>query len=271
MLRIIPGIILTALVSTVSVFPGTDFPERAVSLSPSITRQMIDLGLGDRLVGVTSYCPDYGHRARVVGTLMNPSIEKILSLTPDIVLFSEEDSAIQKTSRIISAGMKCKMFPSNTDFRTLCNNYIDLAELFGRKELGEHKVKLYNNELKKISRRGAMTAVFLVSQRPLVTVSGKSYIGSILEDAGLKNAFQGLGTPYPVVSAEAIVRTRPDIIIVMNEGPAFITELLNGFSFPAVINRRIVQISDENIAYYTPSDYIASVKQISAIAGSRLK
>ncbi len=65
-----------------------EHPKRLISLAPSVTETLYALGLGDRLVGDTDYC-DYPPEARQkphVGALLNPSLEKIVALKPDLVL-----------------------------------------------------------------------------------------------------------------------------------------------------------------------------------------
>src|ERR1044071_8624450 len=65
-------------------------PQRIISLAPSVTETLFALGLGDRVVGVTSYCdypPEVAHKEKV-GDTLRPSIEKIVALKPDLVIAS---------------------------------------------------------------------------------------------------------------------------------------------------------------------------------------
>ena len=63
-------------------------PQRIVSLAPSITEILFALGVGDRLVGVSTYCdyPPEATRIDAVGTFLQPNVERILAKRPDLVI-----------------------------------------------------------------------------------------------------------------------------------------------------------------------------------------
>ena len=63
-------------------------PQRIVSLAPNVTEILFALGLGDKVVGVTNFCnyPEEAKQKEKVGMLLNPNIEKILTLKPDLVV-----------------------------------------------------------------------------------------------------------------------------------------------------------------------------------------
>lgn len=84
-------------------------PRRVVSLVPSLTESMFDLGLGDRLVGITDFCV---HPAEKVATLprvggtKNPSVSQILSLQPDLVLVNREENTQASYDSLVEAGLR---------------------------------------------------------------------------------------------------------------------------------------------------------------------
>nr|HPM35774.1 helical backbone metal receptor [Spirochaetota bacterium] len=78
---------------------------RIVSLSPSITRMIIDMGKSDILVGITPFCPVVKN-AELIGNSIIPSMEKIISLNPDLVIMSIEDETMIKNEQIKCAGIE---------------------------------------------------------------------------------------------------------------------------------------------------------------------
>src|SRR3990172_9356618 len=84
-----------------------EHPVRLISLAPSITETLFALGLGDRLVGETDYCqyPPEAQKKPHVGPILNPSLEKIVSLKPDLVLGSAEANRRQTAGQLERLGI----------------------------------------------------------------------------------------------------------------------------------------------------------------------
>ncbi|MBI4874857.1 MAG: ABC transporter substrate-binding protein, partial [Acidobacteria bacterium] len=75
-------------VAALAVMQLTAAPRRIVSTAPSVTEILFALGLGERVVGVSTFCryPAAAAKLPKVGTFINPSIEPILALKPDLVI-----------------------------------------------------------------------------------------------------------------------------------------------------------------------------------------
>jgi ABC-type Fe3+-hydroxamate transport system substrate-binding protein len=82
-------------------------PERIISLAPSITETLFALGLGDRVVGITSYCnyPPEAAQKEKLGDTMRPSIEKIIALKADLVIASTSSQLEQFVSSLDQVGV----------------------------------------------------------------------------------------------------------------------------------------------------------------------
>ena len=84
-----------------------DHPRRLISLAPSITETLFALGLGDSVVGDTDYC-EYPPEAKLkphVGPILNPNLERIVALKPDLVLGSPEANRRETADRLGSLGI----------------------------------------------------------------------------------------------------------------------------------------------------------------------
>ena len=240
---------------------------RIVSLSPSLTDQVDDLGASDMLAGVTMFNPEYRGNAEVLGSYVSPDIERIIRLRPDIVLVSDEDS-IQTSLLAGRFGLRCFRFGRVFSFEDICLNYMELAGLIGRSGYGRRKLESYRARLGRIKKPERIPrVVFLVSARPLITVSGGSYINSIINFSGGQNLFEGETGPYPILSVESLVTRDPDAVITMNIGDRdYITHIFKDYRHLRFARKNnIFAAGDSSIPYYSPERYVESVEQFSAI------
>mgnify|MGYP001244307973 FL=1 len=245
-------------------------PLRIVSLSPSITRQIADLGAGNLLVGITEGALRPELKSESVGSYMSPNLEKIISLRPDLVIISEEDAYIQKAPLLKQFGLRVVELGKNSDFESMCANYKKLAAMIGQGETAEEKLAEYRARLERIVKPAEPPGiVFLVSVKPLITVSEGAHVSSIISDAGGVNVFSKAKTAYPILSLESLLLSRADAIIVMNrEDVDHLYVLIRGFSnTDFAMNNNIFTTGDEIIPYYTPHDYTVSVEKIASIIG----
>lgn len=249
----------------------TTAARRIVSLSPSLSRMLADLEASEMLAGVTSF-DDFRDRAQTVGSMVRPNAELILSINPDLVIFSEDDGSVQAVDSLSSAGLRVRRFQKSRSFDDIVAHYLTLASIVGRERIAVNKIEGY------ISQRNAEVArprssyrprvAFLVSVKPLIAASNTSYIGAIIRDAGGECAVRSGGALFPILSLESLVTSDPEIVIVMSDHKAdweSCRRILAPFTDMA---RKVRGITPSHVAYYTPSDYIQSVKLIRAVIES---
>ena len=268
---------LVAAVALIIIYTGDDEGHgpcdpgnvrKIVSLSPSITREIIDLGAEEMLAGVTSYHPPMKKKVPVVGTILHPNVEAILSLGPDLVLYSDEDSAVQHAERLAAAGLCSVPLGRNRSFDEICENYKRIAELIGERDAGRKKISRYRAILKaaRVQEKRCTVAVF-IAHAPLVAAAEGSFVGEIIADSGGINVVENMGIGYPILSAEYLVAVNPDVILSIMPGAAgFFASLSgSGAGLKAVRNGNVYSIDERHLAYYTPGDYIAAVREIAAL------
>jgi iron complex transport system substrate-binding protein len=243
--------------------------KKIISLSPSITKQIIDLEAEDRLIGVTSFHPPIKKKISIVGTIVQPNIEKIISLSPDLVLFSKEDQAVQFPEMLSAIGIKTVSFSKNENFMNITNNYLELGNLIGQKDLALKKIKSYQSGLEstQLHIKDRKKILFFLSHHPLISVSQKSFINGIISDAGGINVLPALKNPYPLINLEMIVNLNPEIIIsLIPESKFFFNNILKDYSeIIAIKKQNIYTLPEKFICYYTPKDYLAAKNQIEGI------
>ncbi len=265
-------IVIFLLISCGSETPVSSYKDvkvtRIVSLSPSITAQILDLESPDLIAGVTTYSPPLPHKAEIVGNITNPNIEKIILLKPDAVLYSVEDAAVQRTEQLAALGIELFSFRKNADYRTICDNYKTLARIIGKEELAEKKLALYNRKLEEIKIKSENlkkpSVAFFVSQEPLITVSGESFISGIINDAGGDNSYSSMEKAYPLISAESLIIIKPDIIIsMMPDAEVFFRKILSAYKLgESGLFYNIYSINPDLVALYTPENYIHSAEKV---------
>jgi iron complex transport system substrate-binding protein len=187
---------------------------RVVSLSPAITDIVSFLGEGKRLVGVTVFCKGKVCRGKErVGGIVNPNVEKIYSLKPNLVL-STTLTPKRELELIKRLGIEVKTFRlvSLKDLRKAVDG---ISQIFGREKEGETLISKLERESKRfLSCLKGKKVVVIVSNRPFYAAGRNSYLGELLSFAGALTFPNGSFLP---VSAEGIESLKPDLIIVVGK------------------------------------------------------
>ncbi len=193
--------------------------ERAVSLAPSITESIFAVGAGDRLVGVTTFCnyPGEAEKVAKVGDTVNPNMETIVALKPQVVFVSTASQIENFTWALEAQGIA--VFVSNP--KTLDDVFADLRRLgamFGTEGAAAERLNLLQARMMDVDEavRGKQrTRVFLqISKEPLFTVGAESFLTGIVARAGGVSVTADVPTGYPKLSKETALALDPDVIIL---------------------------------------------------------
>lgn len=239
--------------------------KKIISLSPSITRQIIELESENKLVGVTSFHPPLKTKVETVGNLINPNFEKIIRLNPDIVLYSQEDNPTMKSEQLLNMNIQTYKFDRNQNFEAICSNYMVLAKILGKEKQAKSNISNYKKEIAAIikSNSDKTKTAFFLSSDPLISISKNSFINEIITTAGGDNILSDFERPYPIVSKLYLIKSKPDIIISTDPNSIeFFTKL---YSEIKQTPPRIEIISPDNICYYTPYDFFQSLNTLSGL------
>ncbi|MGE4286805.1 MAG: ABC transporter substrate-binding protein [Phycisphaerae bacterium] len=190
----------------------TDEQKQIVSLSPNITETLFAIGADDLLVGVTSYC-DYPVQAKeieCIGSIMEPDIEKIISLSPSLVITT--GTGLQKTfeSRLSTLGIRCESVEVNR-LEDVFTSIETLGNLTGRSERAAELSKAIASGLFQRPKAKAGRIMAVIQREPLIAAGKDTCIDSLIRIAGGENACPESG--YPVINAESLILMAPDIII----------------------------------------------------------
>jgi len=219
---------LAGLLLALSMAPAGAAPDataRIVSTAPSLTEILFALGLGERVVGATTYCnyPEEARRVPRIGTYIQPNLETIVSLRPDLVVI--ESNPIRLRERLEGLGLKVL----ELDQRTVSDVFGAIERIGQASGAGDRARALevrIRSELEEVGRRAAGRAkrrmAFIVGRTPgalegLIAVGSASYLNELIRLAGGENIFGAVSVPYPKVSLEEILARDPEVIIDMGE------------------------------------------------------
>jgi iron complex transport system substrate-binding protein len=197
------------------VINGT--PQRIVSLAPSNTEILFALGLGDKVVGVTDYC-DYPPEAvdrEKVGGYVNPDVEKIVALNPDLVLVAY-GTPMDVINNLVGLGLTVFGIKS-TDLDDLLNDIRTVGNITGKEAEAnaltyemESKIEAITDATLELKQRPKV--FYMLWYDPLWTAGSGTFIDEIIEKAGGVNICQNI-TGYAEISLEDVLASDPEIII----------------------------------------------------------
>lgn len=202
----------------------TKSPQRIVSMLPSLTESVCALGQCGRLVGVDRYSnwPKNLSKLPQLGGGLDPNIEAIVALKPDLVLVASSTRAI---AQLESLGIKVvalepKVHADMQRVLATLGQILDISAEQGAKRVwGEIDVAMTAAEKSIPSKAKGAQVYFEVNAAPYAA-GQESFIGETLTRLGAKNIIpKGLG-PFPKINPEFVVRANPDVIMVSQQGVA---------------------------------------------------
>ncbi len=196
---------------------------RIVSLCPSLTELVFDLGLGGSIVGVTKFCvhPADGVRTvEKVGGTKTPKTERILELRPDLVLMNEEENRLEDAESLRAGGVECHVsFPKTAiDAADMVRS---IGEATGRPDEAERIAHEIEEKAREAREGGTglprVRYVYLIWREPLMSVSSDTFISDLLRLPGGDNVFGAKPMRYPVVEAEELAVAAPHAVLLSTE------------------------------------------------------
>ena len=197
-------------------------PARLVSTSPSITETLFALGLGDRVVGVSRYCrfPPAVAALPKVGTFLQPDVELIARLKPDLVVIHPGPGSAERDLRRLNMR---SVIVDRGGLDTVFSSIDRIGAAAGVPDRAAALVQTLEERLNRVRRavaeRRPQRVLLIVGRRPgtltdLVAVGRRSYMSDLATIAGGVNVLADATLPeYPRISMETVIRLAPDVII----------------------------------------------------------
>ncbi len=253
---------------------------RLVSLCPSLTELVFDLGLGASLVGRTKFCVHPAgpvDAVEKVGGTKNPKIARIIELAPDLVLLNEEENRLEDAEALRAAGMAC-----HTSMPRSIADTAAMVLSIGT-ALGEPNAA--SVIAREIEQRGADVATqaaardpvryaYLIWREPWMTVNNDTFVHALLANAGGVNVFGDMSERYPTVTLEQLRDAAPDAVLLSTEPFPFAERHIEEISARTGIQRaRIAIVDGELLSWHgsrTPRGIVYAGETLAAFNGVRL-
>jgi iron complex transport system substrate-binding protein len=230
--------------------------KRIVSLAPSITEILFDLGLNEDIAGVTDFCdyPEAALNKPKIGGFVNPSMEKIVSLKPDLIIATRDGNRPETIQTLEDLGFSVYVTDPK-GFDGVMKTIKDVGEVVGR---GEESRRIARNMMIKKEYVVTLTqslpkpsVFFQVGEAPMITVGRGTLANDLIRLAGGRSISENERMNYPIYSIETVISKAPEIIIISSmESKKNYLNLIkmwqNWKSIPAV-KRKAVYVVDSNL------------------------
>ena len=234
--------------------------KKIVVLDPAVVEMLYLLNAEDKIAAVahsqtTGIWPEDKTKSLPdVGTLAKPSLEKIISFSPDLVVLSIHSTGLAED--LEAHGIKTVSFPANS-FDDIFNNFLEVGKLTGKEEearkiAAEKKEKL--EEIKKsepLNKKGA----FIYSASPMMAFGDNSLPGEILKIYGVENLTDKVSGERPILTPEYIIEENPDFLLIglgVTSGDEIITANPQLKDTNAVKNKNIIKVNSQALLRGSP-------------------
>jgi len=194
-------------------------PQRVISLAPSITEIVFDLGQEKRLVGATQFStyPDGAKKIPRVGSYVRLDLEKIIALKPDLCLAIRDGNPLYIIDRIEEMGIPVYVIDPRTLNQTI-ETIVLLGEVLQAQQIAASLVEDMRKRIARIQTQVTEAVerprvFFQIDADPIVSAGNNTFIQELIELAGGINTAAGKN-PYPRFNWEDILRLQPDIVVI---------------------------------------------------------
>jgi ABC-type Fe3+-hydroxamate transport system substrate-binding protein len=234
----------------------TRTPCRIVSLVPSLTETLFDLGLDSEVVGVTRFCTEPAAqltgKLRVGGT-KNPDREKLARLAPDLLLVNTEENRREDIAWLRERFPVLQYFPRTV--QDAADMVLDLGRAIGRPQEGEALKLLIEAEAVRVEAElfgeRRLRVFYPIWKDPWMTINGDTYVHDMLRACGADNVFSGTAQRYPEIQLERLPDARPDLVLLPSEPYAFSEQHRNRLvHHPSVCGRPTLLVDGKAFSWH---------------------
>lgn len=243
-------------------------PQRIISLVPALTEMLFAIGAGPQVVAVSSYDtypPEVAARPKV-GALLDPDVERVLSLTPDLVAIYGSQSDLRQQLRRAAIPIYEYRHAGLADILTTMR---DLGRVTGHAASADAAAAAIERELAAIrthtGARPPLRTLLVFGREPgalrnVYAAGGKGFLNDMLTAAGGVNVFADLAQESVQATTELLLTRAPDVILEVREGPVYgdakvrqsVAEWGRLAAIPAVQRGRVLVVSGDGLVVPGP-------------------
>ena len=223
---------------------------RIVSLCPSLTELVFDLGHGSDLVGRTKFCIHPADRVDAIeklGGTKNPKIDRIVELAPDIVLLNEEENRREDAEALEAAGIRCHVSFPHTALETAAM-VRSIAGAIDADAEGDRIARDIEARHERVVRdakgRSPVRFAYLIWREPWMTVNADTFVNALLADAGGQNVFASYVDRYPTITPDELAAADPHVVLLSTEPFPFKPSHADELALRSGVSRDRFQIVD---------------------------
>lgn len=239
-------------------------PQRIISLVPSQTELLYDLGLEERVVGITKFCihpKEWLKEKAIIGGTKQVHYDKIAASKPDLILANKEENT-QEIVETLAANYPVWV----SDIYTLADS-LDMIEQVGSLTKTENKaagmVEQIEQEFENLKAGEFAKALYLIWRKPYMAAGKQTFINDMLQRAGLQNVLPN-ESRYPELSEEEIKSLKPEVVLLSSEPYPFKEKHIAELT-ALLPQAKIMLVDGEMFSWYGSRlqyapDYIKSLK-----------
>ena len=205
-------------------------PKRIVSLVPSQTELLFDLGLEKEVVGITKFCvhPENWFKSKTrVGGTKKVNFEKIRELNPDLIIANKEENTESEIKQLM------KEYPIwISDIQNL-EDALEMIFLIGKMTNTNAKAKSIIHNIQEgfdlLSPLHTKKTAYFIWQNPMMSINKSRFIHDMMNICGFENVFASANDDYPEISKEQLQKANPEIILLSSEPYPFTDKHIKQF------------------------------------------
>jgi ABC-type Fe3+-hydroxamate transport system substrate-binding protein len=195
-----------------------DFPQRIISLVPSITELLFDLNLHDEVVGITKFCvhPETWFKTKTkIGGTKNIKQDVIASLKPQLIIANKEENVKEQIEALENI---CPVFITHVSD---LNSALQMIEMIGaitnRINEAQSIIQKIKTEFSKLKpKENKLHVCYLIWRKPYMTIGGDTFINNMLERCGFENVFANYKR-YPEISISQLSTLNCQLLMLSSE------------------------------------------------------
>ncbi len=252
-------------------------PRRVVSLAPSLTEIVFLLGKGNVLAGVTRYCnfPAAAGSLPKIGGVSDPDVERIVALSPDLVLCTTDGNPRDKVRALEEMGIPC-FAVAPQDLGAVLAAIERLGVLLGAADRGRAEAAALRKRAERARAAAAgdgaarLRVLFVVSTAPIIAAGEGTFMDELVRLAGGRNVAARFSGRYPRLSVEELVAARPDVIFVagMAGVERFPPEVTRWKEVPAFRDGAVITLDGDLVTRPGPR-LVTALERVSAALADR--
>ena len=226
-------------------------PEKVVSLVPSQTELLYELGLAERVVGITKFCvhpPEWFRSKPRVGGTKTVDVEKLKRLAPDLIIANKEENLREQVEELQ------KTFPVWTsdvnNLEDAISMILSVGTITGTGEASCNLSSDIRTQFSTLADHGfrRLRTAYLIWKDPYMSAGGDTFIHDMLERAGLSNVF-GASSRYPEINPETLREKKTEVVLLSSEPYPFKQKHLDAMQ-EQLPSARVLLVDGEMFSWY---------------------